>query len=208
MNNIMNAAIVLKLNKSWQPVGFADVHKSIVDLCADINCFALDIEYDVVNGKPDFDRPTFIRPVDWDTWITLPVRSWDLVIHSPHLAVRVPTVLIARNFNRMPMRYFKGRPSRNQIWHRDQGIDQYSGQPLNEDDASLDHVIPASRGGKSTWENLVLTHEHTNSKKGNKMNEEAGLRLIREPKAPKPQPVAALITIPKHHDWKHFLIYK
>jgi hypothetical protein len=144
--------------------------------------------------------------VDWDIWITLPVRPFDLVIHTPNMQVRVPTVLIARKFDRMPIRVFKGRPSSTQIWHRDQGIDQYTNQLLKEEDASIDHVIPTSRGGKNTWDNLVLTHKNINYKKGNKLNDECGLRLIRKPTAPKSQPVAALITQPRHRDWKHFLL--
>jgi hypothetical protein len=205
--SVMDKLIVLKLNKSWQPVGFATVGKSIVDLCADINSYALDIEYEVIDGVPDFDHPIYMNPVDWDRWITLPVRPWDLIIHTPNMQIRVPTILIARKFNSMPIREFKGRPTRSQIWNRDGGIDQYTGVPLEDDEASLDHVIPASRGGQNTWENLVLANKRLNYKKGNHLNEEIGLKLIRKPCAPKPQPIAALITQPRHRDWKHFLVY-
>lgn len=206
--DIVHKLIVLKLNKSWQPVGFATVKRSIIDLSADINCYALDIEYDTVDGEPDFQNPKYINPVDWDAWIQLPVRPWDLELRSPSITVRVPTVLIARHYNKMPMKEFKGRPTRAQIRARDDGIDQYTGKFISPDEDSVDHVIPASRDGKSTWDNMVLTSKEINYKKGNKLNEEIGLKLIRKPITPKPQPMAALITRPRHPDWKHFLLYK
>ncbi len=205
---ITDRLIVLKLNKSWQPVGAATVGKSIIDLTAGLNCSALDIDYAIENGEPNFDKPTKMIPVDWDDWINLPIRSWDLVIHSPHLVVRVPTVLIAKNFNNMPIRYYntRGRPSPRQIFDRDNGIDQYTGKHLNQIDASVDHVIPVSKGGSNTWYNMVLTHRKINFNKGNKYNSEVGLKLIRQPSAPKPIPVYSLIKIARHADWKHFLI--
>jgi 5-methylcytosine-specific restriction endonuclease McrA len=206
--SIMDKLIVLKLNRMWQPVGFATVGKSVIDLCGDINSYALDIEYEITDNGPNFDNPTSMTPVDWDRWITLPVRPWDLVIHSPNLEVRVPTVLIARHFDKMPIREFKGRPTSRQIWDRDNGIDQYTGQALQENEASIDHVLPTSRGGRNAWENMVLTHKQTNYRKGAKTPEEAGLHLIRRPVAPKPVPVAALITHARHVDWKHFLMFK
>jgi hypothetical protein len=43
-------------------------------------------------------------PVSWVEWITLPIRSWDLTINSPNVKIRVPTVIIATNFNKMPVK--------------------------------------------------------------------------------------------------------
>ena len=203
---IMDKPIVLKLNRSWQPVGFATVGKSVTDLCADTACFALDIDYTIVDGQPDFDKPASLIPVDWDRWITLPIRSWDLVIHTPNIEVRVPTVLIARNYDRMPLRQFRGNPSLEQIWERDNGVDQYTGKVLDFSEASVDHVLPVSKGGGHSWNNKVLTHKQINYKKGNKLNEEAGLKLLRTPTIPKAVPMMSVIRTPKHVDWKHFLV--
>lgn len=207
--SIMDRNIVLKLNKSWMPVGIANVKDSVIDLCAGINCFALDIDYALDSeGQPDFNSPTKMIPVTWDEWITLPIRPWDNVLRSPSIQVRVPTVIIAKNYDQMPTVRFGKRPSRDQIYERDQGIDQYTGKKLTRDEATLDHVIPSSRGGSNDWTNLVLTHKKINFTKGNKMNDEAGLRLLREPFRPAPRPIYALITDPKHTDWRHFLVTK
>lgn len=207
MENIAKKIICLHLNKNWMPTGFASVEKTIVDLCAGINCMAVDIHYayDADTDKPNFSSPTIMRPVDWDEWITLPIREWDLEIHSPSITIRVPTVIIAKNYAKMPVHTFKGKPNKRAVWKRDKGIDQYTGKSLIETEATIDHVIPRSKGGRSSWENLVLTNKALNYRKGNRFNEEVGLRLIRRPKAPNPVPAYALIKEARHIDWTHFL---
>jgi 5-methylcytosine-specific restriction endonuclease McrA len=189
------------------PVGYASVGKSVIDLCAGINCYALDIDYALKeDGSPDFSQPTKMIPTEWDEWIALPIRSWDNILRSPSMQVRVPTVLIAKNFDKMPTVRYGGKPSSRQIFDRDKGIDQYTGKKLTVEEASVDHVIPTSKGGTNDWHNMVLTHKLINFKKGNKFNDEVGLRLIKEPTRPAPQPMYALITEARHVDWQHFLI--
>jgi len=205
----MERSIVLKLNKSWMPVGYAKVGDSVIDLCAGLNCSALDIDYALnPDGTPDYDQPTRMTPTDWETWITLPVRPWDNAIRSPSMQIRCPTVIIAKNYNDMPTVRHGRNPGKLQIWERDKGIDQYTGKKLSYDEASVDHVIPVSRGGSNGWDNKVLTAMPINFKKGNHLNEEIGLKLLREPQRPKPQPMYAVLTEPKHADWKHFLVTK
>jgi 5-methylcytosine-specific restriction endonuclease McrA len=106
------------------------------------------------------------------------------------------------------MKTFKGKPSNDAIWWRDGGIDQYTGKKLNRDDATVDHVVPRSRGGSDRWENLALTHRNINTVKGNKLNTEAGLKLIKPPKAPAPMPKMMMITHPAHITWTHFIVQK
>jgi 5-methylcytosine-specific restriction endonuclease McrA len=206
MTDIANKAITLKLNKNWAPVGYSIVSKAIVDLCAGETCFAVDMDYArFPDGTVNFAQPTLMRPVDWDEWITLPVREWDIEISSPSITIRVPTVIIAKNYGKMPICSFKGKPNKRAIWKRDRGIDQYTGKRLKEEEATLDHVLPRSRGGKTKWDNIVLAHKHINWRKGNKTNEEAGLKLLHVPKAPDPVPMSALINEAKHPDWEPFL---
>jgi 5-methylcytosine-specific restriction endonuclease McrA len=212
MNNVANKLICLNLNANWQPVGFKTVKDAIVDLCgAESNgkpsTMALDIEYELdENGQPIFDEAKSMNPVSWEEWMMLPIRPWDLAINSPTRSIRVPTVIIATNFNKMPIKTFKGKPSKDGIWNRDQGICQYTGKKLTKDQSTIDHVIPRSKGGLDTWTNMVVCDKSLNSKKGNKMNSELGLKLKKEPVEPSPTPVSALIREAKHHTWKHFLI--
>jgi len=211
MNTVANKLICLNLNANWQPVGFKTVKDAIIDLCGaesygKPSTLALDIDYELDdNGQPIFDEAKSMNPVSWDEWMTLPIRPWDLSINSPTKSIRVPTVIIATNYNKMPIKSFKGKPSKDGIWNRDQGVCQYTGRKLTKDQSTIDHVVPRSKGGEDSWTNLVLCDKILNSKKGNKLNSELGLKLKRDPFKPSPTPMSALIRDAKHHTWKHFL---
>ena len=212
MSNVAQKLICLSLNRSWKPVGYKTVKDTIIQLCgnsfeSDPNSLALDIDYELdKNGNPIFESPTSIIPVKWDDWLKLPIRSWDLSINSAYISIRVPTVVVFVNFSKMPVRMFRSKPSRDALWKRDGGICQYTGKLVSKDQSNIDHVVPKSRGGEDTWTNLVVSSKDINTKKGNKLNSEIGLKLIREPRIPKPIPICELITEAKHADWKHFLV--
>ena len=78
---------------------------------------------------------------------------------------------------------------------------------LSSKEGNIDHVVPRSRGGKTSWDNCVLAHHEINSRKANRLPHEAGLRLRKQPTAPRVVPASAVIR--NHHgvpDWQHFLI--
>lgn len=203
---IENKLLVLKLNKFWQAVDQGIVGDALIDLAGGINSFALDIEYGKKeDGTMDFSRAVNMRPVGWDEWITLPIRPWDFTITTPRLEIRVPTVLIARNYEGVPKVKFGRMPSGDQIRIRDGNVCQYTGRRLKKEEISIDHVVPKSRGGDNSWKNLVTTSKDINARKGNKLNHEIGLKLIRPPTIPEPIPRYKLIREAKHPDWRHFL---
>jgi 5-methylcytosine-specific restriction endonuclease McrA len=209
--SVVNKAICLNLNANWQPVGFKTVKDAIIDLCGSDNnkptSLALDIDYELdEHGDPIMSEAKSMNPVSWAEWMLLPIRSWDLTISSVNRIYRVPTVIIATNYSKMPVKYFKGKPSKDAIYNRDNGICQYSGKKVDRHTATVDHIVPRSKGGADSWTNLVLCSKDINSKKGNKTNSEAGLTLLKAPVAPQPIPVYALIKEAKHEDWKHFLM--
>jgi hypothetical protein len=77
---------------------------------------------------------------------------------------------------------------------------------LNFAVVGLDHVVPRSRGGADTWENLVWSAKDVNQRKADRLPHEAGLRLLAVPRAPKELPVSALLR--NAHgvaEWKLFL---
>jgi hypothetical protein len=73
------------------------------------------------------------------------------------------------------------KPSRNMIYKRDNHTCQYCGSKKS---LTIDHVIPRSRGGQDTWENMVVACSSCNTKKGHTLLEQTGMKLMKNPKSP------------------------
>ncbi len=76
--------------------------------------------------------------------------------------------------------------SRINVFKRDEFFCQYCNDYLNSKTATLDHIVPQSRGGKNTWENTVCSCEPCNRQKGDRTPPEAGMKLRKTPKKPNP----------------------
>ena len=205
---LLDQPIVLSLNRAWQVIGHRTVKQALVALNGgepgQPPALGLDIAYARdADGAWDFSRPLSFRPVAWDEWVTLPVRDFDLVVHTPRQTIRVPTVVVATRFERMPVRV--PRLTRAAIFARDGGICQYTGERVGWRGGNLDHVVPRARGGRDSFENLVWAKREVNSRKADRLPHEAGLRLVRRPRIPAPAPFVAFVREPRHPDWRHFL---
>jgi 5-methylcytosine-specific restriction endonuclease McrA len=177
MSDILNKTIVLVLNRNWQAINIRTPVGAFCQMATNA-ATALDI--------------------------ALPVRDGDHAMRTTRGAIRVPTVIVAVNYARVP----KKRPKlcARAIRERDGNRCQYTGALLRPDEGSLDHVVPRSRGGPDMWENLVWSSRQVNTRKGNRLPHEAGLKLLHEPRAPKELPVTALLR--NAHgiaEWKLFL---
>src|SRR6266852_324485 len=145
-----------------------------------------------------------IRPVTWEEWITLTIRPQDNAVQTVRGPIRVPTVIVAVNFAKVPRK--RPKLCSRTIRERDGNRCQYTGKLLKPSEGSLDHVVPRSRGGGDKWENLVWSSKAVNTRKGNRLPHEAGLRLLTVPRAAKELPVSVLIR--NDHgvaEWKLFL---
>ncbi len=190
--NILTKATVLVLNRNWQAIHVRTPQEAFCMMATNV-ATALEIE-----GE------SHIRPVSWDEWITLPVREQDNAVHTVRGVIRVPTVVVAVNYAKVP----KKRPKlcAKTIRERDGNRCQYTGKLLKPDEGSLDHVVPRSRGGKDAWENLVWSSKAVNTRKGNRLPHEAGLKLLTVPRAPKELPVTShLRNAHSVATWKLFL---
>lgn len=74
--------------------------------------------------------------------------------------------------------------SRAQVFQRDRWVCAWCAQPVRDSELSLDHIVPVSRGGKSTWMNLVTAHKRCNSFKADRLPHECGLELAYVPYVP------------------------
>jgi 5-methylcytosine-specific restriction endonuclease McrA len=95
---------------------------------------------------------------------------------------RLPTVLVLIRYVRIPFRRLA--PTRENLLSRDGFACQYCGKSLTLESATVDHVVPTSRGGSRSWNNTVASCKACNNRKGNRTPYEAGMRLKREPFAP------------------------
>src|ERR1044072_5160877 len=179
MNSVINKATVLVLNRNWQAINIRTPAEAFCQMATGV-ATALEIE-----GE------NHIRPVTWEEWIQLPIREQDQPVQTVRGPIRMPTVIVLANFARVP----KKRPKlcAKTIRERDGNRCQYTGHLLKPEEGSLDHVLPRSRGGADTWENLVWSSKDVNARKGNRLPHEAGLKLLKIGRAPKELPVTALI---------------
>lgn len=101
-------------------------------------------------------------------------------VHSPSRSLAVPSVIRLVEYRRIPrqMRAI----SRKNILIRDQYTCQYCEEKFGAGELTLDHVVPRSRGGANTWENLVASCLRCNNRKGDRLPYEAGMTLRQQPK--------------------------
>lgn len=192
MNSVLHQPLVLVLNRNWQPIDIRNPAEAFCQMITD-TATALDLRED-----------SSMVPTRWEEWKQLPVREGDFSIGTIHGRIRIPTVLVLSRFEKVPLR----RPKLNfrNLWERDGGRCQYTGRPLHPSEANIDHVIPRSRQGKTSWENCVLADRSVNARKGNRTPVEAGLSLLRKPQAPREQPVTLFLrNIHGIPDWEPFL---
>ncbi len=182
------AAPVLVLNRSFLPVRITTARDALVMLFLG-RARALDAAFE----PHDFDAWRAMRPLDGDESIGTIGGS-----------LKVPRVLQLTTFNRVPRATV--RLSRRNIYLRDDHTCQYCGDKPGTRDLNLDHVMPRSRGGRSSWDNLVTSCRDCNLEKGGMTPEEAGMRLRRKPVQPAWSAVAHLSAGPRRFsEWEPFL---
>lgn len=128
-------------------------------------------------------------------------------VHSTTRAVDVPSVIRLLEYRRIPRQ--TRALSRKNILVRDRHTCQYCERPFSAGDLTLDHVIPRSRGGTSTWENLVTSCRKCNNRKGDRLPEEAGMSLGRRPRPFNLHTSRSLMRLLGNHQeaWRKYLFY-
>jgi len=141
---------------------------------------------------------------DFENWCDLPAGAGDEVVRTPSRAIRIPRVIQLLHYDRLPRR--EVRFTRRNIFFRDRNRCQYCGRVYPQKRLNLDHVVPLSRGGRSSWDNVVCACIECNSRKGSRTPEEAGMHLVRAPRRPAGHPVLRAGWIgPGHEEWRTFL---
>lgn len=140
----------------------------------------------------------------YDAWAERPVLAGAPCVGTPRGPVAVPRVVQLVLYDRMPRATV--RLTRRNIFLRDGHTCQYCARRAPTRDLNLDHVMPRSRGGPMTWENVVCSCRVCNLRKGGRTPAEANMRLLRKPVRPRWSPILALAFSPSRPaEWEPFL---
>lgn len=149
---------------------------------------------------------------DFDGWLETSLLRISLgeadgadFVQSVNFEIQVPRVVRLLRYERLPKNGVKF--NRRNIFLRDDYICQYCNRRYSAHRLSLDHVLPRSRGGPTTWENIVCCCLDCNVRKGGRTPHEAGMKLARAPRKPARNPLLFQhIRSPKYALWKPFLM--
>jgi 5-methylcytosine-specific restriction endonuclease McrA len=179
---------VLVLNKSFFPVHVTSVRRAFCLLYTDM-ARAINSRYEMF---------------DFRSWSELAVHANDEAVGLVGRMIRVPRVVVLTAYDRVPRRNV--RFCRRNIFLRDRNTCQYCGRTFGSPELNLDHVVPRSRGGVTTWENIVCSCIACNKRKGGELPGQAGMRLIRRPVRPQWAPQFTFAPrAPVHREWLPFL---
>jgi 5-methylcytosine-specific restriction endonuclease McrA len=107
--------------------------------------------------------------------------EWDL--RSATRTLQRPAVIRLVSYVRIPRDTHRRKITRRAVFARDEWMCQYCGSRSN---LTVDHVVPKSKGGGSSWENIVASCAPCNRRKGDALPRQVGMRLLRQPRTPNP----------------------
>lgn len=209
MSDYLNKHLTLVLNALYQPIGSLSIKKACVALCSENNgvsaAKALDLEYDLnEDGTVNFMSPNKFVPTDWESWINLELRDYDIPIRTAHRVIRAPIVILAHNFRKMV--YRKLRPNKRNLYNIYGGKCIWTGRILSFNESSIEHMVCRSANGDSSWQNLGISDKKLNSERGNLTLDKWKYKQQYPLKEPKSTPISGLINEPKRPEWQYFLI--
>lgn len=176
---------ILVLNKHYFPVAVEGIQKTFGNIFSG-SVVPLDIIYEEdENGNVNFENIEYFNSIATaQEWLEMPIRTYDDYIHTTRGPVRVPQVVVCSNFSKIIFNKVQF-PTKHNIYKRDDYTCMYTNRKLAKHELSIDHVVPRSKGGRDTWENLVCCDRAINSKKSDMTLNEAKLKLRYKPFQPK-----------------------
>jgi 5-methylcytosine-specific restriction endonuclease McrA len=189
------SANVLVLNKYYQAIRVVNVKRAFSLLAKDLA--------EVVHIETDVAGQSIWQNLDLAEWTQLSPDGHDW-LHTVRFAIAVPRIIRLLGYDKLPRQDVKF--NRRNIFARDSNKCQYCGKKFATQDLSLDHVIPRSQNGKSTWDNIVCCCVKCNVKKGGRTPEQAHMKLLSKPVKPKRSPAIGFkLADARYKSWKQFL---
>jgi 5-methylcytosine-specific restriction endonuclease McrA len=164
----------LVLNRNWQPVSVTTVARALVMLWNEIARVVEPDEY---------------RLYDWADWAEQVPSLGAPCVRAARLRLRVPEVVCLAHYDRLPSTAVAF--SRRNVAKRDHYTCQYCGAQPGAPLITVDHIVPRSQGGASSWTNCVAACVACNARKADRTPDQAGLRLRKRPHRPEWKPFYA-----------------
>lgn len=146
--------------------------------------------------------PESLATFTFEEWVDQPVAHETSAIRSPSIRIAAPEVILLTRYDRVPCH--EAPFTRRNLFLRDDFTCQYCGRRGTTDHLSVDHVLPRSRGGSTSWENCVLACVGCNARKADRTLKEAGFRLLRTPIRPRWTPYLNLRPSQRMESWAQF----
>ncbi|MEM9825577.1 MAG: HNH endonuclease [Planctomycetota bacterium] len=147
---------------------------------------------------------------DFESWCelsqltSLEKQPGEEYLQAVGFELQVPRIVRLTRFDKVVAQSV--RFNRRNLFMRDEYTCQYCGKTESAQKLSLDHVVPRSHGGPTTWENIVCCCLRCNSRKGGRTPKQAKMRLKRPPAKPRINPlITRSVEDPKYASWKTFL---
>lgn len=148
-------------------------------------------------------QPETYEVHEFESWTDLAVLRDEPCIRTVALRIRVPEVIVLTRYNGLPD---PGAVfTRRNLFRRDHNTCQYCGARPGTSELSIDHVLPRSRGGRSSWENCVLACMDCNRRKANRTPEEAHMALLKRPVKPRWSPLIEIPVARVRQSWERFV---
>lgn len=132
------------------------------------------------------------------------VEAAEAELRSEHITMPKPLVIRLVYFVRIPYRISLPL-TRRTVLARDHYTCQYCGDQPSRKDLTVDHILPRSRGGHTTWENVVTACQRCNGRKGGRTPEEANMRLQSMPAKPRYVALAMVESPTAHQAWRKYI---
>ena len=177
----------LVLNRNWQPVNVATVARALLM---------------VWNETARIVDPSDYQLYDWADWARLSPERDEPFVQAVRQRLRVPEVIALTEYDRLPTGAVTF--SRRNVFKRDHYTCQYCNQQPGSDELTIDHVVPRSQGGESSWTNCVLACLDCNSRKADRTPAQAKMGLRKQPVRPEWRPLYSSHTS-RMASWSKFI---
>jgi 5-methylcytosine-specific restriction endonuclease McrA len=195
-------ANVLVLNKFYQAIRVVNVRRAFSMLCREMA--------EVIHIEASTSGQAQWQNFDFEGWRDMSALKAEFEpheydwIHTVRFQIAVPRIIRLLGYDKLPRQDVKF--NRRNIYARDGNRCQYCGKKMPTTELSLDHVVPKSQSGRSTWENIVCCCVRCNVKKGGRTPEQAHMHLITRPVKPKRSPVINIrLADTRYSSWRQFL---